>query len=93
MLPMVVIPKKIVKSFNEMAFFRINASGIDRVTVEVMNASPVPIGTPFDTSAWIMGITLIELAYRGTPTKTANGTDKNSFPESTLPTRSSGIKP
>jgi hypothetical protein len=37
-------------------------SGMETVTIEVIKAKAVPSGTPFFTSASIMGITEIELA-------------------------------
>ena len=62
MIPVVVMLKNIVKSCQLIAFFRINASGIDKVTVAVIKARAVPRGIPFPTKASIMGITETELA-------------------------------
>lgn len=62
MMPIVVRPKNVASSGHFMAFFRINASGIDRVTVAVMKANAVPRGIPLPINASTTGITDTELA-------------------------------
>jgi len=78
-MPVVVIPKKIAKRGQRMTFLSIKASGIERVTIAVIKAKTVPKGAPLPTKASIIGRTLTELAYNGTPKRTAKGTVQNDF--------------
>jgi len=54
--------KKATKSGQRITFFKISASGIESVTMAVMNAKAVPREAPFPIIASITGITLTELA-------------------------------
>ena len=81
---MIIIPIDVTiikadKSFQFIAFFKINSPGIDKVTVAVMKAKEVPSGIPLPVIASITGITLTELAYNGMPKTTAKGTAHQSF--------------
>ncbi len=62
MMPKVVMEKKIANSCHFIAFFKIKASGIDNVTVAVMNDNAVPKGIPLSIKTSIIGITETELA-------------------------------
>ena len=73
-IPTVVIPKNMAKSCQRIIFLSINASGSEMVTVAVIKAKTVPNGAPLLTNASIIGITLTEPAYIGTPIITARGT-------------------
>ena len=56
------------------AFLRMSASGIERVTVAVIKASAVPRDTPLSTRTSIMGISQTEFAYKGSLANVATGT-------------------
>ena len=56
------MPKKMASNCHFMAFLRIKASGIDKVTVAVIKANAVPKGIPLPTRASTIGMTETELA-------------------------------
>ena len=56
------MPKNIAKSCHFITFFKMSSCGIETVTVDVINASAVPIGTPFPISASMIGMTLTDPA-------------------------------
>lgn len=56
------MPKNKPKSCQPMTFFKIKPSGMETVTMAVINAKAVPKGTPLPTIASITGITLTEFA-------------------------------
>ena len=76
-----------------MTFFNIKISGIETVTMEVINAKAVPKGTPLPTNASITGITLTELAYNGAPSKVASGIAHQALVDKYRSTRLAGTKP
>lgn len=92
-IPRVVIPKNIANNFQLIAFFKINASGMENVTVAVMKANAVPSGTPLSIKASITGITLTEFAYRGMPRSVAAGTTHHAFMDRYFSIRDAGIYP
>ena len=92
-MPTVVIPKNMASNCHFNNFLSISASGIESVTVAVIKASAVPIGTPFPTRASMMGITLTELAYNGIPSKTAVGTPHQEEPDKAVLINDSGTNP
>lgn len=61
-IPIVVMPKNVRRSGNFITFRKINASGIERVTVAVMNANAVPRDIPFSMRTPTIGMTLSEFA-------------------------------
>ena len=68
------IPKKVRRSFVLIIFFKIKNSGKLSPTTAIINASPVQRGIHFVIRAWIIGITLVALAYIGIQRITAIGT-------------------
>lgn len=56
-IPMPTIPAKIRMSLVFITFFRIINSGSDKAVTDIMNASVVPIDTPFSVKADTSGIT------------------------------------
>ena len=60
--PVKVVPKNQAKSCHFITFFKIIDSGIETVTIAVINARAVPRGTPLPNNAYMTGITLTELA-------------------------------
>lgn len=70
------IPKKARRSFILMTFLRMRNSGRLSPTTAIMKASPVPRGIHFAMRAWMIGRTLVALAYIGIPRMTAIGTAK-----------------
>ena len=68
------MPMNMASNCHLITLFKIKTSGIDKVTVAVIKANAVPNGTPFSTNASIIGITLTEFAYKGTPSNVARGT-------------------
>ena len=70
----VIVPKKIPISFQVITFFSIVASGKERPTTPIINASAVPIGTPLATNTSMTGTMPAALAYIGTANITESGT-------------------
>lgn len=61
-IPTIVIPKNNARSCHRMTLLKIIDSGIEIVTIAVINDKAVPSGTPLPTSASMTGITLTEFA-------------------------------
>jgi len=61
-MPMMVMLKKVNSNCFFMSFASIKLSGIEIVTVAVINARAEPIGIPLLTKASIIGMTPTELA-------------------------------
>jgi len=92
-IPIMVIPKNIPKSCHFITFLSIMPSGIETVTIAVINANAVPIGTPLPTNASITGITLTEFAYSGLPKRVASGTAHHSLVDRYFSTILEGTNP
>ncbi len=71
---MVITPKNIPISFHVITFFNNVASGNERPTTAIMNASAVPTGIPFATKTSMTGTIPAALAYIGTARITERGT-------------------
>ena len=92
-MPKMVIPKNKANSCHFMTLLNINISGKETVTMAVMNAKAVPMGTPFPTSASIIGMTPTEFAYKGAPIITAMMTEYHDFDDKYFSTKLTGTKP
>jgi len=56
MIPAMVMPKKRASNCHFMTFFKIRPSGMEMVTMAVMNAKAVPRGTPLPTKVSIFNV-------------------------------------
>ena len=62
-------------------FFKIINSGRDNAVTDIINASVVPMDTPFSVNTETKGITPAAFEYKGMPIRTARGTAYHlSFP-------------
>ena len=68
------MPAKIKINFIFITFLKIINSGKDKAVTDIINASVVPIDTPFSVKTETRGITPAAFEYKGMPTKTASGT-------------------
>lgn len=87
------IPKNVSRSGSFITFLRIRNSGSDSPTTAIINARPVPRGTHLTINAWMIGITLVALAYIGIQSMTAIGTAKGVSSEIYCVKNPSGTNP
>lgn len=74
-IPVATIPINVAIKGHFNTFLRIIISGRDNPIVDIMKANAVPRGTPFSINTLTIGIIPAALEYKGTPTKTDNGTE------------------